>query len=59
LGHEVATHAETQFGTRYVVDGSLRSPSGQDLQVRAAWFIDKGKDAPRFITAHPLKRKKP
>jgi hypothetical protein len=58
LGHEIANHQETAFGTRYVIDGRLRSPSGQDLQVRAVWFIDKGKDAPRFITAHPLKRKK-
>jgi len=58
LRHEIATHQETPFGTRYVIDGALRSPSGQDLQVRAAWFIDKGSDAPRFITAHPLKRKK-
>jgi hypothetical protein len=56
--HEVTSRAETPFGTRYVIDGVLRSPTGQDLQVRAAWFIDKGKDAPRFITAHPLKRKK-
>ena len=39
LDHEIATHQETLFGTRYVIDGALRSPSGQDLQVRAAWFI--------------------
>lgn len=57
LSHELATHSETPFGTRYVIDGALQSPSGRVLQI-AAWFIDKNKDVPRFITAHPLKRKK-
>jgi hypothetical protein len=55
--NEVSAQAETHCGTRYVIDGALFSPSGRGLQVRVAWFIDKGKDIPRFITAHPLKRK--
>ncbi len=59
LLHEVKTREENLFGTRYVIDGAMHSPDGQDLQVRAAWFIDKGGETPRFITAHPLKRKQP
>jgi hypothetical protein len=56
--NEVSAQTETVFGTRYIIDGTLFSPTGQGLQVRAAWFINVGKDAPRFVTAHPLKRKK-
>jgi hypothetical protein len=57
--HDIREHTETAFGTRYIIDGVLLSPTGQSLQVRVAWFIDKGKSVPRFITAHPLKRKRP
>jgi hypothetical protein len=55
--NEVSAQTETNFGTRYVIDGTLFSPAGRGLQVRVAWFMDKGTDIPRFITAHPLKRK--
>ena len=49
--------AETAYGTRYVVDGSLAAPDGTILNVRSVWFINRGTTVPRFATAHPLKRK--
>lgn len=52
--HDVAATELTPHGTRYVVDGRLPTPSGRDLNVRTAWFIDVGSEVPRFITAHPL-----
>ena len=49
----VATE-QTEHGMRYVLDGPLFAPDGTNLNVRTAWFIDRGSSAPRFVTAHPL-----
>lgn len=54
---DIALSEDTQFGTRYVIEGSLVAPNGRQLQVRAVWFIDAGSQAPRFVTAYPLKRR--
>jgi hypothetical protein len=56
--NEVAREERTRFGTRYVIDGPLQAPDGRMLNVRTAWFIDNEGDAPRFITAHPLRRRR-
>jgi len=53
----VAATEATTFGARYVVDGPLIAPDGTVLNVRSVWFISRDGDAPRFATAHPLKRK--
>jgi hypothetical protein len=56
--NDVAREEKTQFGTRYVIDGSLQAPDGRMLNVRTAWFVDSEGDSPRFITAHPLPRRR-
>ena len=48
---------DTPFGTRYIIEGPRITPNGRQLQVRAVWFIDEGGQAPRFVTAYPLKRR--
>lgn len=48
---------ETTFGRQYFIEGTLLAPNGVRLHVRSAWFIDKGRKEPRFITAYPLKRR--
>ena len=53
--HEIAKVEPSPFGNRYVIEGSLPTPSGRTPQVRAVWFIDTGETAPRFVTAYPLK----
>ena len=52
--NEVVKTEQTPHGVRYVVDGPLTAPDGTRLNVRTAWFINPGSDAPRFVTAHPL-----
>lgn len=47
---------ETEFGLRYVVDGPMRAPDATLLNVRSVWYIDREGDAPRFVTAHPLRK---
>ncbi|MQA92758.1 MAG: hypothetical protein GEU90_21475 [Gemmatimonas sp.] len=48
---------ETAFGVRYVVEGILHAPDGRTPEVRAVWFIDWAADAPRLVTAYPVKRR--
>jgi hypothetical protein len=50
----VAEEEKILYGTRYVVDGPLHAPDGNDLNIRSVWFIDHGMELPRFVTAHPL-----
>ena len=66
LEHALREHAarnpvsriyDTAYGARYVVDGPLAAPDGNTLNVRSAWFISKGATVPRFVTAHPLRRR--
>jgi len=52
--NEVVATEQTPHGVRYVVDGPLTAPDGTSLNVRTAWYINPGSDAPRFVTAHPL-----
>jgi len=52
--NQVTEEEITRYGTRYVMDGALRAPDGNDLNIRCVWFIDDGTEVPRFVTAHPL-----
>jgi hypothetical protein len=54
--NQVVATETTRHGTRYVVDGPLAAPDKTILNIRCAWYIDIGGDAPRFVTAHPLPR---
>ena len=54
--NEVVETEETRHGQRYVVDGPLTAPDGTILNIRSAWYINSGSDAPRFVTAHPLRK---
>ncbi len=54
--NDVATAEATPFGTRFVVDGIMGTADGRSVNVRTVWFIEPGAAAPRFVTAHPLKR---
>ena len=58
VDNEIVREEKTAFGTRYIIDGLLQTPDGRVLNVRTAWFIDDESDAPRFITAHPLRRRR-
>ena len=58
MDNEIALEERTIFGTRYVIDGLLKAPDGTWLDVRSAWFIDNEAESPRFIAAHPLRRRR-
>ena len=41
------------YGTKYIVDGILKTPCGALLQVRTVWLLNLEEYAPRLITAYP------
>lgn len=57
--HDVVQTESSPFGTRYVIEGIIRTPSGRRPVLRSVWFIDSGGGTPRFVTAYPVKEKTP
>ena len=57
--NEVQEWEDTEYGRRYVIDGPVWVPSGDSPRVRSVWFVEPGRRGPRFVTAHPLRRKRP
>lgn len=49
---EVAKIESTPYGTKYVVDGLLKTPTGSISKVRTVWIIEAD-SSPRFVTAYP------
>lgn len=41
------------YGTKYVIIGSIETPSSKVATILTVWIIDDGEDAPRFVTARP------
>ncbi len=54
--HEAAIADASPFGTRYTIEGELDSPDGRRPFIRTVWFVERGKDVPRLVTAYPVKR---
>jgi hypothetical protein len=54
---DVLTATSTEYGTKYVITGPMKSPSGVTIEVCTVWVILKGEDTPRFVTAYAGGRK--
>ena len=52
--NEITDIIATPFGTKYVVDGTLRHTGSLQASVRTIWIIEVDQTIPRFITAYPL-----
>lgn len=55
--NEISALIETPFGTKFIVDGFVRSPSGIEILLTTIWFIEKSETIPYFVTAYPTKIK--
>lgn len=42
------------YGVKYVIDGNVNAPYGDDVLMRTIWIIDNNTNGPRFVTAYPL-----
>ena len=46
---------KTAFGTKWAVEGPLKSPDGRAPAVRSVWILDIDEEIPRLVTAFPVK----
>ena len=53
LSQDVAEVEESQYGQKFIVEGTFTSSSGETVQTVTVWVILKGENMPRFITAYP------
>ena len=53
VDNEVSKSEESFFGKRYIIEGPLKTPDGRKPTIRTVWFVEKGEDIPRFVTAYP------
>lgn len=51
---EVKDIVESIHGTKYVIDGEIKTPSGKILKIRTVWILEPNKNAPRFVTTYPV-----
>ena len=56
--NDVLLSTETECGIRYVIDGSVLSPAAARADIRTVWFVDQGEEIRRFVTAHPVRRRR-
>jgi hypothetical protein len=52
--HPVASCSENAYGAKYRIEGPILCPDGRSPSIRTVWIIDRGEDAPRLVTAHPV-----
>jgi hypothetical protein len=53
---EVFETKTTPYGIKYVVEGKLKNPSGQQFNLLSVWIILDGDKIPKLITAYPSKK---
>ena len=44
---------ESPYGSKYIVDGTLRCSRGIGLGIRTVWIVETDSRFPRFVTAYP------
>lgn len=54
MQREVREKAESEYGTRYVIEGPLHPPDGRNPVVRTVWIVDSDASIPRLVTAYPI-----
>lgn len=50
---EIAQEIPGGFGVKYVLSGSIQTPTHNILQLTTVWIIETEQENPRFITAYP------
>lgn len=50
---EVIESVASAHGVKYVINGTLLTPSGRVAYVKTIWIIETNSNQPRFVTAYP------
>jgi hypothetical protein len=53
LSLNTAQTTQNPYGTTYVMEGPIMTPSGKAVRFCSIWQIDTGTEVPRFITMYP------
>jgi len=53
VGHVVDAEKST-YGTKYIIDGDVKTPKGVMIRTRTIWIVEKSIDSPYFVTAYPV-----
>ena len=53
LSKEITAEERTSYGQKYEIRATLVGPSGSAADVLSVWFVRRGEDFPRFVTAYP------
>lgn len=51
---EVKETLISPYGTKYIIDGNIKTPVGKTIKVRTIWIIEEGQKRPRFVTIYPV-----
>ncbi len=50
---EVVQTIPGEYGSKYIVEGKIGTPSGVQASLRTVWLIETGEARPRLVTAYP------
>lgn len=53
ISNEVTKVEESRFGQKFIVEGDLKGPSGETVQIVSVWVILRGENIPRLVTVYP------
>jgi hypothetical protein len=53
LAKDATAEERTSYGQKYTIRATLVGPSGNAADVLSVWFVRRGEDFPRFVTAYP------
>jgi len=58
--HSIASAVQSEYGTKYIVDGPIISPIGKVVSIRTIWIVEAADPmgSPRFVTAYPVREPK-
>lgn len=50
---EIQEAMPSPYGTKYIIEGTLQTPTGRIVRLRTVWIMESGQGRPRFVTAYP------
>lgn len=52
--NDVKNVRQLAYGTNYLIEGDVETPSGKTVTITTVWFIKTSKIRPSFVTAYPV-----
>jgi len=57
LALDVEEIIQSKYGTKYIIRGQLKGPSGISAEIISIWVVRIDEEIPRFVTAYSGRRK--